>query len=51
MSMIFVVDDERGWLDYYERLLDACEVEVFTDGVAVMERMAEVVPDVLILDI
>jgi DNA-binding response OmpR family regulator len=49
--MIFVVDDDGEWLGYYERLLEGCEVELFFDGVAVMERMREVVPDVMILDV
>jgi len=46
-----VVDDDGGWLGYYERLLSGYEVETFRDGVAVMERMREVVPDVMILDV
>jgi len=49
--MIFVVDDEREWLGYYERLLSEYAVETFSDGIAVMERMAEVVPELLILDV
>ena len=49
--MIFVVDDELEWRGYYERLLRDFEVEVFSDGVAVMERMNEVVPEVLIMDV
>jgi len=49
--MIFVIDDDREWLGYYERLFCDYEVEVFSDGVAAMERMGEVVPDMVILDI
>ena len=51
MSRVFVVDDDKGWLDYHERLLVGYDVESFGDGVAVMERMQEMVPDVLVLDI
>ena len=51
MSVVFVVDDDREWLGYYERLLDGYEVELFRNGVEVMERMREEVPDVMILDI
>jgi DNA-binding response OmpR family regulator len=51
MNVIFVVDDDREWLGYYERLLKDYDVELFQDGVAVMERMQDRVPDVMILDI
>jgi len=52
MSVVFVVDDDREWLGYYERLLGKNHtVEVFRDGVAVVERTVDVVPDVMILDI
>jgi DNA-binding response OmpR family regulator len=52
MSTIFVVDDDREWLGYYQRLFQSkYEVETFLDGVAVRERMTEVVPDILILDV
>ncbi|MCL1840061.1 response regulator [Candidatus Saccharibacteria bacterium] len=52
MSVVFAVDDDGEWLGYYERLLgESYDVELFQDGVAVMERTAEVVPDVMILDV
>jgi CheY-like chemotaxis protein len=52
MSVVFVVDDDGEWLGYYERLLrEDYEVELFRDGVALMERMREVVPDAMILDV
>ena len=51
MSLVFVVDDDREWLGYYERLLCDYEVGLFRNGVELMERMNEEVPDVLILDI
>lgn len=52
MKRVFVVDDDGEWLGYYERLLgDEFELEMFRDGVAVMEQMETQVPDVLVLDI
>lgn len=48
---VFVIDDDRAWADYYERVLRGYELEFFHDGVAAIARMDEVRPDAVVLDI
>ena len=49
---IFVIDDDRDLLEYYGGMFkDEFELEYFRDGVAAMDRMCEVVPDLIILDV
>lgn len=49
--MIFVIEDDWGWVDYYERMLKGFEVEFFRNGIVAMERMENIVPDLVILDV
>ena len=49
--MIAIIEDDRGWEDYYRRLLKRDDLEFFHDGVAAINRMDEVRPDLVILDI
>ena len=51
MKRIFVVEDDRCWVDYYQRILADYELEFFRDGVAAIEAMDEKVPDLLLLDV
>lgn len=51
MKRIFVVEDDRGWTDYYQRILADYELSFFRDGVAAIEAMDETVPDLLLLDV
>lgn len=48
---IFVIEDDRGWERYYERLLKREELSLFHDGVEAIAAMDEVVPDLVILDV
>lgn len=50
--MIFVIDDDREWLDYYARLLgNDYDLEFFRDGVSAIANMDGVAPDLIILDV
>ncbi len=49
--MIYVIEDDRGWEDYYRRVLRDYELMVFHDGVAAIAAMDEQVPDLVVLDI
>ena len=49
--MIFVIEDDRGWENYYRRILKGYELDFFHDGVAAIAAMDEQVPDLVILDI
>lgn len=49
--MIYVIEDDRGWEDYYRRILKSYDLEFFHDGVAAIAAMDEAVPDLVILDI
>ncbi len=49
--MIFVIEDDRGWENYYRKILKSYEMEFFHDGVAAIAEMDERVPDLVILDI
>lgn len=49
--MIYVLEDDRGWEDYYRRILKQYELKVFHDGVAAIAEMNDEVPELLILDI
>lgn len=49
--MIFVIEDDRGWENYYRRILKDYKLEFFHDGVAAIAEMDEKVPDLVILDI
>lgn len=49
---IFVVEDDRGWEEYYRELLSGLgEVEYFYDAVAAVARMDEILPRLVILDV
>ena len=49
--MIFIIEDDRGWENYYRRILKGHEMEFFHDGVAAIGAMDERVPDLVILDV
>lgn len=49
--MIYVIEDDRGWEDYYRRILREFALKFFHDGVAAMAEMDTEVPDLVILDI
>ena len=49
--MILIVEDDRGWEDYYRRILKFYEPKIYHDGVAAIKAMDEEVPDLVILDI
>ena len=49
--MIFVIEDDRGWENYYRRILKQYELDFFHDGVEAIAAMDERVPDLVILDI
>ena len=49
--MIYVIEDDRGWEDYYRRILREFTLKFFHDGVAAMAEMDTEVPDLVILDI
>ena len=49
--MIFVIEDDRGWENYYRRILKGQELEFFHDGVEAIAAMDETVPDLVLLDI
>ena len=49
--MIFVIEDDRGWENYYRRILKDYRLEFFHDGVAAITEMDAEVPELVILDI
>ncbi len=49
--MIFIIEDDRGWENYYRRILKSYELDFFHDGVAAIAAMDGKVPDLVILDI
>lgn len=49
--MIAVIEDDRGWENYYRRILKSYDLGYFHDGVAAITAMDEVVPELVILDI
>ena len=49
--MIYILEDDRGWENYYRRILKGHDLEFFHDGVAAIAAMDEQVPDLVILDI
>ncbi|MDR3297786.1 MAG: response regulator [Candidatus Nomurabacteria bacterium] len=46
-----IIDDDKGWLDYYRNLLKNFDIELFRDGVAAIQRMDKEVPKLILLDI
>ena len=49
--MIFVIEDDRGWENYYRRILKSYELDFFHDGVEAIAAMDEEMPELVILDI
>ncbi len=49
--MIFIIEDDRGWENYYRRILKQQKMAFFHDGVEAIAAMDEQVPDLVILDI
>ena len=49
--MIYIVDDDRGWEKYYRRILKDYDLKFFYDGVAAINGMDDMVPNLVILDI
>lgn len=50
--MIFVVEDDRGWENYYRRILKGRELAFFRDGIAAIDAMDfEQPPELVILDV
>ncbi len=49
--MIFVIEDDRGWENYYRRILKSYELDFFHDGVEAIAAMDEEMPKLVILDI
>ncbi|MBR0133885.1 response regulator [Candidatus Saccharibacteria bacterium] len=49
--MIYILEDDRGWENYYRRILKGHEMEFFHDGVTAIAAMDERVPDLVILDV
>ncbi len=51
--LIFIVDDDAGWQQFYEQLLEPepCQTETFSDGVAMIESTINQTPDLVILDV
>ncbi|MBQ8157350.1 response regulator [Candidatus Saccharibacteria bacterium] len=49
--MIAIIEDDRGWEDYYRQLLADYDLRCFHDGLAAVRWMDETLPDVIILDI
>mgnify|MGYP002348860136 CR=1 FL=1 len=46
-----IIDDSRGWQDYYRNLLKDYDLEVFGDGVSAIMKTNEMLPAVVILDL
>ena len=49
--MIYVIEDDRGWENYYRRILKGHDLKFFHDGVAAIAEMDARVPDLVILDV
>ena len=49
--MIAVIEDDRGWEDYYRQIFADYDLKCFHDGLAAIQWMDETVPDLVILDI
>ena len=49
--MIYVIEDDRGWENYYRRILKREDVKYFHDGVAAIAEMDDEVPSFVILDV
>ena len=50
--MIFVIEDDRGWENYYRRILKDKDLQVFHDGVAAIAEMdLDEPPTLVILDV
>ena len=49
--MIFIIEDDRGWENYYRKILRPQKMEFFHDGVEAIAAMDEQIPDLVILDI
>ena len=51
MARIFIIEDDRGWEQFYRRLFRDFELSVFHDGVSAVAEMNDPLPDVVILDL
>lgn len=49
--MIYVIEDDQGWKNYYQRILKDSSLQFFRDGVAAIAAMDEEVPSLVILDV
>ena len=49
--MIAIIEDDKGWVDYYQQLLADYDLKCFHDGLAAVQWMDKTVPDLVILDI
>ncbi len=49
--MIFIIEDDRGWENYYRRILKGYELDFFHDGVAAIAEMDVKKPALVVLDI
>ena len=49
--MIAIIEDDRGWEQYYRDLLKGYELKCFHDGLAAVKWLDETKPDLIILDI
>lgn len=49
--MIAVIEDDRGWEDYYRQLLSDYDLKCFRDGLAAVQWMDEETPELIILDV
>ena len=49
--MIAIIEDDRGWEEYYHQILADYDLKCFHDGLAAVQWMDETVPELVILDI
>ena len=49
--MIAVIEDDRGWEEYYRQILADYDLKCFHDGLAAVQWMDKTVPELVILDI
>ncbi len=49
--MIYVIEDDKGWEDYYKRILGKYPMRFFRDGIAAISGMDEEVPSLVFLDV
>ena len=49
--MIAIIEDDRGWEQYYRDLLKGYKLKCFHDGLAAVKWLDETKPDLIILDI